>query len=105
MAACIPTFRPVYLVVLGKPGANSFPSKKQNYCIHSSDRDGTLVALTKKDSASHAFVSGGSAALSGQVVGHPVGGIKRTVDLDVSYDDSKYLNRGEDSWVDAHDVV
>ena len=99
ISACIPTLRPVYLILLDKPGAERYkPRMKSSFHLHSYERKRSI------ELQENPFARDGAAVSHNQVSGLTEG-VRKTLDIDVSYDDRKYLAPHETRVVQANSIV
>lgn len=92
IAACIPTLRPVYLVILGKFGADIYTrTYRRPRRIPSSEHERSIELGENKISAPGVFAHD-STHLSNDHALYPPGSIRQTFDVGVIYNDSKHLN-------------
>ena len=106
IAACIPTLRPIYLVLFGKPGAELYHPKrsKPSFRLPSSERD-TSTELEGALSEPQKAFAGDGADVSHDMMVDPLESIRHTVDIDVSYHDRKYPRSNESKMVQANSIV
>ena len=105
IAACIPTLRPVYLVLLRRPGAENYKARsKSSTYIYSNEHERSIELKRNQSGSFRAFASDNFDTADNQVVGS-MGGIRQTVDIDVSNHEKKYLDPRESAIVQANSIV
>ena len=70
IAACIPTLRPIFLILFKRPGANQFRASVRerghsSYYFRTADSDGSKNTATESSATSKAFDEGTSRAITG----------------------------------------
>lgn len=104
MAASIPTLRPLYLVLLEKPGAAAYKSRtKTSYPIRSSKKGASMeLQESASDTQRELAKSGADMCISPL----ELGAIQQTTDFDVRFDRDGDLQRTVPSaWFHAKNTV
>ena len=105
IAACIPTLRPVYLVLFRKPGAEFYSPRSKPSLRLSSERDTTVELRRDPSNPQRAFANSG-AEIPRDHIAFPQHGIQKTLDVDVDYHDgTNAANQYRNPMVHARDVV
>ncbi|MCJ1234152.1 hypothetical protein MMC14_002110 [Varicellaria rhodocarpa] len=102
IAACIPTFRPVYLIVFRRPGAKAFLTRKRSRPLQSVDREAAVDLDTLPTSQQTVAIDGGQDAQK-DFCPPPNGTIRVTINVDVSFEHNGSMNPTR--WSDLSGII
>ena len=90
IAACVPTLRPLYFILLGKPGQEDDKSRKEtSHCIPLLNYRRS-IKLNGVSSHKRTFADDAADISCNRDI-YPSRNIRHTFDVEINYDDSKYL--------------
>lgn len=105
IAACIPTLRPVYMVMTGKSGAKVYTRKNKESCrIDPLPREGFRELREMNNVASRDLAHDGTEPSYDRLICRPESH-RQTIDAEVVTNDSKYPSQNESTVTETSSIV